>query len=221
MVKHTFHLTSHASSPLYQFISSPIPRTIQLCLTLLAILFFSIGVGLSSKYVRSYPYWDLGFNNDYAGKLALGLMFLPFVWLGFLLIWHLLKKPKIHPGYYIGFDLYIGLSLLTSMLVLFIFSAYILDSGQQVCDGWRHGLCEQYVPVIKGVFITAFAFAWIVSYSLMHWIFFVVACRVCDVYDREKKVNKKLEKNDVALDHGVVPRPRNRSSEIMLNSGPF
>ncbi len=26
----------------------------------------------------------------------------------------------------------------------------------------------------------------------MHWIFFGVACRVCDVYDREKKANKML-----------------------------
>ncbi|KAL8660139.1 MAG: hypothetical protein Q9226_000045 [Calogaya cf. arnoldii] len=179
MAKHTFHLTSHASSPLYQFISSPILRIIQLCLTLVAILFFSIGVGLSSKYVKPHAYWDLGLHNDFVGKLALGLMFLPFVWLVFLLIWHLLKKPKIHPGYYIGFDLYIGLSLLTSMLVLFIFSAYILDSGEQVCDGWNYrskkkDLCKQYMPVIK-------------------------ACRVCDVYDREKKANKKLEKNGVAL----------------------
>ncbi|KAI4285710.1 MAG: hypothetical protein L6R38_000448 [Xanthoria sp. 2 TBL-2021] len=208
MAKHTFHLTPHASSRLYQFISSPILRLIQFCLTLLAILFFSIGVGLASKYVKPYPYWDLGIHNDFCEKLALGMMFLPFVWIAFLLVWYVLKKPEIHPGYYIGFDLYVGLSHLILILVLFMFSAYILDSANQVCAGSSHRkeveVCDQHVPLIKLVYITAYAFAWIVA--LMHWIFFGVACRVCDVYDREKKANKKLEKK------GVVLESRSRSS---------
>ncbi|CAL8579483.1 hypothetical protein XPA_005227 [Xanthoria parietina] len=192
MAKHTFHLTPHAAGRLFQFISSPIIRLIQLCFTLLAILFFSVGVGLASRYVRPCPYGDLGIDNDFCEKLALGMMFLSFVWIAFLLLWHVLERAKIHPGYYIGFDLYLGLSHLTLISVLFVFSAYILGSADQVCAGSsdreESETCDQHVPLIKRVYITAYAFAWIVS--LMHWIFFGVACRVCDVYDREKKANK-------------------------------
>lgn len=55
----------------------------------------------------------MGIDNDFCEELALGMMFLPFVWIAFPLLWHVLERPKIHPGYYIGFDLYLGLSHLT------------------------------------------------------------------------------------------------------------
>lgn len=60
MAEHTFHLTPHASGRLYQFISSPVIRLIQLRIqlrfTLLAILFFSVGVGHASKYVENFTH---------------------------------------------------------------------------------------------------------------------------------------------------------------------
>ncbi|KAL8912669.1 MAG: hypothetical protein Q9171_002394 [Xanthocarpia ochracea] len=213
MTKHAFHLTRHASSHLYQFVSSPNLRLIQFCLTLVAIFFFSIGVGLAKKYVKPYSYWDLGTKNDFCEKVALGFMFVPFPWLAFLLVWHVLKKPKIHPGYYIGFDLYLGLSVLAAMLVLFNFSAYVLGTPSSVCDGWRYRKdpnlpalerCIRHAPAIRGIYCTAYVFAWIVG--LMHVMFFGVACRVCDVYDREKKANNRLEKT------GVILRSQSRSS---------
>ena len=149
MAKHTFHLTPHASSRLYQFVSSPTLRIIQLCLILLAIFFFSVGNGLASKYILPSPYWDLGIDNDFCDKVALGVAFLPVLWIGFLLLWHVLRKPKIHPGYYIGFDLYLGLSYLTAMAVLFVFSAYFL-AADQVCSS---SSCQGHVSAIKGLFV--------------------------------------------------------------------
>lgn len=132
------------------------------------MLFFSVGVGLASRYVRSYSYGDLGIDNDFCEKLALGMMFLHFVWIAILLLCHVLERPKIHTGYYIGFDLYLGLSQLTLISVLFVFSAYILGSADQVCAGSsdrkKSETCDQHVPFIRRVYITAYAFAWITSY---------------------------------------------------------
>ena len=149
MARHAFHLTPHASGPLYQFISSPTLRIIQLCLILFAIFFFSVGLGLASKSIPPAPYWDLGVNNDFCDKLALGVAFLPVLWLGFLLLWHVLRKPKIHPGYYISFDLYLGLSYLSAMPVLFIFSAYFL-AADQVCSS---SPCQGLVSAIRGLYV--------------------------------------------------------------------
>ncbi|KAL8773918.1 MAG: hypothetical protein Q9209_001348 [Squamulea sp. 1 TL-2023] len=206
MARHTFHLTPHASTRLYQFVSSPTPRVIQLCLTLFAIFFFSIGVGLADKYIKPTPYWDLGSTNDFAEKLALGMTFLPFGWLVFLLTWHVFKKPKLHPGYYIGFGLYIALSILIVMPFMLVFSSPVMDSPSNVCEGWGYwnrvnepalANCMQHVPAIRGIDITAYAFA--IAVGLVEFVFFCVACRVCAIYDHQKRANKKLGKKGVEL----------------------
>ncbi|KAL8679964.1 MAG: hypothetical protein Q9186_003780 [Xanthomendoza sp. 1 TL-2023] len=125
MTKRTFHLTPLASTPLYRFISSPGLRLIQLFLSLLAILFFSIGVALAKKYIRPQFYGDLGLKCDFCEKFALAWMFLHVIWLVFLLVWYVLKKPKLHPGYYIGIDLYLGITTAMAMGWLIFFSALV------------------------------------------------------------------------------------------------
>ncbi|KAL8817133.1 MAG: hypothetical protein Q9223_003978 [Gallowayella weberi] len=210
MTKYTFHLTPHASTPLYRFISSPILRLIQLFLTLLAILFFSVGDGLAEKYIGTQYYGDLGVTSDFCEKFALGWMSLHIIWLVFLLLWYVMKKPKLHPGYYIGIDLYLGISAATAMAVMVAFS-YIVDG-----TGWGFDntdckeppeWCARHFTAIRGVDTAAYAFACLVAYvlsfafpirvilgsmlmsssSLMHLVYFCVACRVCTLYDREKK----------------------------------
>ncbi|KAI4104165.1 MAG: hypothetical protein L6R37_003426 [Teloschistes peruensis] len=99
MAKHTFHLTPHASSPLYIFISSSRFRLSMFILTVLDIVLFSIGIGLGAKYIEDRPYADLDIRTHFCEELALGIMFLPFTWLLFLLVWDALKKPKLHPVY--------------------------------------------------------------------------------------------------------------------------
>ncbi|KAL8789631.1 MAG: hypothetical protein Q9213_001067 [Squamulea squamosa] len=182
MAQYAFHLTPHASTSLYQFVSSPTLRAIQLCLTLISIFFFSIGVGLADQYIKYTPYWDLGITNDFAEKLALGMMFLPFAWIVFLLTWHVFKKPKLHPGYYIGFDLYIALSTLTVMPLMLVYSSPIMDSPSNVCDGWEY----RNGPTCR--------------HFLADFVFFCVACRICVIYDHEKRANKKLGKKGVELE---------------------
>ncbi|KAL8777841.1 MAG: hypothetical protein Q9213_007685 [Squamulea squamosa] len=174
MTKPTFHLTPHASSRLYRFISSPTLRLIHLSFTLFAIFFFSIGVGLAHKYIEADSYWDLGFTNDLPEKVSLGLMFLSLIWVVFPLVWHSLKKPPIHPGYYIGFDLYVGLSLLSALATLFVYSEVIFGYEFDVCDhpAYTYGIpddalaearCSQHLPAIRGIDITAYSFGLLVG----------------------------------------------------------
>ncbi|KAL8769608.1 MAG: hypothetical protein Q9209_004405 [Squamulea sp. 1 TL-2023] len=174
MTKRTFHLTPHASSRLYRFISSPTFRLIHLSFTLLAIFFFSIGVGLAHKYIEADSYWDLGLTNDFPEKVSLGLMFLSFVWLVFSLFWRVLKKPKLHPGYYVGFDLYIGLSLVSALATLFAYSEVVFGYDFDICDhSWYiYGMhddvsaearCTRHLPAIRGIDITAYSFGFLVG----------------------------------------------------------
>ena len=123
MARQTFHLGPHASSPLYNFISSAIVRAALIFLTLLDIILFSIGVGFAQKYISlDLGYMDMGVSNHFFEQFALGWMFFPLAWLVFLVLWHLLKQPKIHPGYYIGLDLFVGISTITSLAVAAAFS---------------------------------------------------------------------------------------------------
>ncbi|KAI4242666.1 MAG: hypothetical protein L6R40_003887 [Gallowayella cf. fulva] len=205
MTKHTFHLTPHASTRLYHIISSPLLRLVQLSLTLLSILFFSIGAGLADKYIGAAPYADLGLYSDFCEKFSLGWVFLHVIWLVFLLVWHGLNKPKLHPGYYIGIDLYLGISTLAAMATMFAFSAFTSPEwggGEDDCQEPSDS-CTKHWTSIRGVDNAAYAFAFPVAYVLcpispirvtfviaMHLIIFGVACRVCTVYDREKRTNK-------------------------------
>ncbi|KAL8693095.1 MAG: hypothetical protein Q9218_002019 [Villophora microphyllina] len=215
MTKHTFHLTPHASSPLYNLISSQRFRLSILILTVLDIILFSIGVGLGAKWVVEDPgYLDLAIGTHFCEKLALGMMFLPFTWLLFLLVWDLLNKPKLHPGYYIGFDCYVAVSTITSLTVLMVFSAVVAagDGGSAACGENSYRLsseertCMKHLKPLKNLDILAYALAiWI---GILHFCLFAIACRVCTVYGREKNANKQLQQKGVRLQS-----PKGSSSE--------
>lgn len=179
MDKHTFHLTPHASSPLYNFVSSSRFRLSMLLLTLIDIVLFSIGVGLGAKWIEDEPYADLGISTHFCEELALGMMFLPFFWLLFLLVWNALGKPKLHPGYYIGFDFYIGVSTVTAVVVAMVFSSvvYATSLGSDTCGQDSHHpspaeqRCMQHLKPLRNLDILAYAVAiWIgyVSFHLRH-----------------------------------------------------
>ncbi|KAL9581633.1 MAG: hypothetical protein Q9212_003782 [Teloschistes hypoglaucus] len=178
MAKHTFHLTPHASSPLYIFISSPRFRLSMFVLTVLDIIVFSIGIGLASKYIEDRPYADLGISTHFCEELALGMMFLPFTWLLFLLVWDALKKPKLHPGYYIGFDCYIALSTTTAVVVAMVFSAVVTAGGlgSDTCGQNKYHRtpgeqrCLQHLKPLRNLDILAYAVAIWIGYVSLHLI---------------------------------------------------
>lgn len=178
MAKHTFHLTPHASSPLYIFISSPRFRLSMLILTVLDIILFSIGVGLASKYIEDRSYGDLGISTHVCEELALGMMFLPFTWLLFLLVWDALKKPKLHPGYYIGFDCFIALSTTTAVVVAMVFSAVVNAGGlgSDTCGQNKYHRtlaerrCLQHLKPLRNLDILAYAVAIWIGYVSFHLI---------------------------------------------------
>ncbi|KAI4251039.1 MAG: hypothetical protein LQ352_005100 [Teloschistes flavicans] len=185
-----------------------------LLLTLIDIVLFSIGVGLGAKWIEDEPYADLGISTHFCEELALGMMFLPFFWLLFLLVWNALGKPKLHPGYYIGFDFYIGVSTVTAVVVAMVFSSvvYATSLGSDTCGQDSHHpspaeqRCMQHLKPLRNLDILAYAVAiWI---GILHLCLFAMACRVCTVYDREKKANKKLQQKGVRLQS-----PRDSRSE--------
>ncbi|KAL8632747.1 hypothetical protein Q9189_001452 [Teloschistes chrysophthalmus] len=174
-----------------------------LILTVLDIILFSIGVGLASKYIEDRSYGDLGISTHVCEELALGMMFLPFTWLLFLLVWDALKKPKLHPGYYIGFDCFIALSTTTAVVVAMVFSAVVNAGGlgSDTCGQNKYHRtlaerrCLQHLKPLRNLDILAYAVAiWI---GILHLCLFAMACRVCTVYDREKKANQKLQQKGV------------------------
>lgn len=170
MNRHVFHLSAAASSPLYHFIASPRIRLAILCINFLAILLFSLGVGLGKKYIPLDNIWDTSLDNFFPEVLALGVMFMPFVWLVFLLNWHLLKRPLIHPGYYVGFDLYIALSILTALGTVINLSAPVLHIDRSPCAyssesgaGPTYSSCMQHITSIQNLDIVAYALGYLVA----------------------------------------------------------
>ena len=167
MANHTFHLTRHANSPLYEIISSPFFRLLHLALICLSILLFGAGIGLASKYVPVDPgFLDLGISSDFAEKLAMGILFMSLIWSIFLLAWHLAKRPKIHPGYYIGFDFYVFVSMVVALSMAIALSATV-EYDLSICDPTSsrdhqsRPACEDHVEQIKGLDITAYILAFL------------------------------------------------------------
>ncbi|KAL8944951.1 MAG: hypothetical protein Q9216_000112 [Gyalolechia sp. 2 TL-2023] len=204
MAKHTFHLSPLASQPLYNFLSSPFIRLALLSLNLLTILFFSIGVGLALEYIPyQADFLDLGTGNHLSEQIALGMVFVPFAWLIFLLLWHKLKKPKLHPGYYIGFDFFAALSTMAGLPLLLPFSMVVWQSNEEACDYSYHepppgfDACMQHVPSIMILDILGYALGLFTSFLLL--VLFVLACRVCRVYDREKAAFKRVQKKGMQM----------------------
>ena len=168
MARHTFHLGPHACTPLYNVVSSSLVRVTLILLTLLDIVLFSIGVGLAQKYIEpDVGYMDMGVSNHFFEQFALGWMFFPLSWLVFLVIWQILKKPKIHPGYYIGLDLFVGLSTITSLAVAAAFSAPL--QGPDGCIDYSEPnslseiTCANHQASIKGLDIAAYTLGFFVS----------------------------------------------------------
>ncbi|KAL8907678.1 MAG: hypothetical protein Q9207_001246 [Kuettlingeria erythrocarpa] len=168
MTRHVFRLSAAASSPLYKLISSTRIRLAILCINFPAIFLFSLGVGLGKKYVPLDNVWDTSTDNSFPEVLALGVMFMPFVWLVFLLNWHLLKKTLIHPGYYVGFDLYIALSLFTALGTVINLSAPVSHGSPcahsgDLGGGPTYSSCMQHITSIRILDIVAYALGYLVA----------------------------------------------------------
>ncbi|KAL8652489.1 MAG: hypothetical protein Q9210_002650 [Variospora velana] len=167
----TFHLSPQASSPLYNLISSPLVHYTLLTLSLLSILLFSITVGYAEKHIPSREgYYDLAHDNHFYEELALGFSFLPFVWLTWLLVWHqVLKKPKIHPGKYVGYDLIVAIPLIAAYAMTTFLSPALFESSNSVCisppNGPEYDGCELHKTVLFRLAITAYVFAYIMALS--------------------------------------------------------
>ena len=169
----SFHESPLASRPLYNFISSPLLRLTLFLLTLVDIVLFSIGVGLAAEYlVRRRGYWDQSIDNYFLERAALGTMFIPFAWLAYLLGHLLMKKPKLHPGFYIGFDLYVALSIAAALSVAVWLSAPLFHEDEhQACPGWPDGrftsqyaaCAEHLLPLIKRLDWAAYILGFVIS----------------------------------------------------------
>ena len=168
MTGHTFHLGPHACSPLYNFITSSIVRVTFIFLTLLDIILFSIGVGLARRYISpDVGHMDMGISSHFFEQFALGWMFFPLAWLMFLIFWQQLKKPKIHPGYYIGLDLFVGTSTITSLTFSVVYSGplqgpygcFLSDEPASPSDI----ACTKHQASIKNLDIAAYALGLLVS----------------------------------------------------------
>ncbi|KAL8957433.1 MAG: hypothetical protein Q9193_005293 [Seirophora villosa] len=221
MIKQSFHLSPEASSPLYNLISSPLVHFIFLVLSLVSVLLFSITVGYAARHIPTRTGWyDLSEDNHFYEELALAFSFLPFVWLAFLLLWHrVLKRPKIHPGYYIGFDLTIALALIGTYAMTTTLSPALFQRAADICGyparGPDYDACKRHKAVLFGLAITAYVFGYIMVILLL--IRFAIACRVCFVYDRSKADKRLLQRlsaqmgrpsRSTSLDN-IIPPPGN------------
>ncbi|KAL8921116.1 MAG: hypothetical protein Q9208_005869 [Pyrenodesmia sp. 3 TL-2023] len=171
MTKDAFHLSSIASSPLYNFIASPRVRLALLCGNNLDILLFSVGLGLTRKHIPyDSDYFDFGLYNSFPETLAVGLMFMPFAWLVFLLVWHQSKRSAIHPGYYVGFDLDIAVSIIIALTMTMPFSAIFLQDDRESCrhrsqpgEVPSYSDCMQHVRSIENLNTVAYGVAFLVA----------------------------------------------------------
>ncbi|KAL8950665.1 MAG: hypothetical protein Q9222_003302 [Ikaeria aurantiellina] len=162
MMKRNCYLSSYVSAPPSDTISSQVFHLVHVSLTVLAILLFSIGVGITTKYGPP--------GSGYCTQLALGILFFPITWTFFCAVSHVSKTPRLRPRYNVAYDLYIGESVLTGIIIATRLSTVVSGYHEDVtCDGSKNlvapgasGLCIPQAPPIMHLDMLAFKVAFII-----------------------------------------------------------